>query len=101
MNFGSTHRDWLTFFLISVVALSALSGFVSLTGHAPTLTDNPAAPSSVGADALDGPPFHDLPNAVPYLFDEPTLARAAERIEELALLPPVDSLPYSDISPGK
>ena len=41
--------------------------------------------AAAGADALDGPPFHDLPNAVPYLFDEPTLARAAERIEQLAV----------------
>jgi broad specificity phosphatase PhoE len=37
-----------------------------------------------GADSLDGPPFHDLPNAAPYLFDEPTLERAAARIQALA-----------------
>jgi broad specificity phosphatase PhoE len=42
---------------------------------------------AAGADALDGPPFHDLPNATPYLFDEQALTRATERIEELALAP--------------
>jgi broad specificity phosphatase PhoE len=40
--------------------------------------------AAAGGAALDGPPFHDLPNAVPYLFDAPTLGRAADRIEELA-----------------
>jgi probable phosphoglycerate mutase len=40
--------------------------------------------AAAGGNALDGPPFHDLPNAVPYLFDGETLARAAERIEQLA-----------------
>ena len=25
--------------------------------------------AAAGSDALDGPPFHDLPNAVPFLFD--------------------------------
>lgn len=39
---------------------------------------------AAGADALDGPPFHDLPNAVPFLFDGDVLARAVARIEELA-----------------
>jgi 2,3-bisphosphoglycerate-dependent phosphoglycerate mutase len=37
-----------------------------------------------GSDALDGPPFHEIPNAVPYLFEGDALARAAERIEALA-----------------
>jgi broad specificity phosphatase PhoE len=40
--------------------------------------------AAAGSDALDGPPFHDLANAVPFLFDGDTLARAAERIEQLA-----------------
>jgi broad specificity phosphatase PhoE len=39
---------------------------------------------TAGADALDGPPFHDIANARPYLFDEDALERAAERIEKLA-----------------
>ena len=36
-----------------------------------------------GSDDLDGP-VHELRNATPYLFDEPALERAAERIERLA-----------------
>jgi broad specificity phosphatase PhoE len=40
--------------------------------------------AAAGSNALDGPPFHDLPNAVPFLFDGEALARAAARIEELA-----------------
>jgi broad specificity phosphatase PhoE len=40
--------------------------------------------AAAGSDALDGPPFHDLPNAVPFLFEGDALARAAARIEELA-----------------
>jgi broad specificity phosphatase PhoE len=40
--------------------------------------------AAAGADALDGPPFHDLPNAIPFAFDGAALARAAERIEQLA-----------------
>ena len=40
--------------------------------------------SAAGAEALDGPPFHDIRNAVPYLFDGDTLGRAAARIRELA-----------------
>jgi broad specificity phosphatase PhoE len=39
---------------------------------------------AAGADALDGPPFHDIENAVPYLFDDDALARATARIRELA-----------------
>jgi probable phosphoglycerate mutase len=35
-----------------------------------------------GSDELDGP-THQLANATPYLFDEASLARAAERIEYL------------------
>jgi broad specificity phosphatase PhoE len=42
--------------------------------------------AAAGSDALDGPPFHDLPNAVPFLFDGDALTRAAARIEELASL---------------
>ena len=40
--------------------------------------------AAAGSDDLDGPPFHDLPNAVPFAFDGAALARAAERIEQLA-----------------
>ena len=40
--------------------------------------------AAAGSDALDGPPFHDLPNAVPFAFDGAALARAAARIEQLA-----------------
>jgi broad specificity phosphatase PhoE len=40
--------------------------------------------AAAGAEALDGPPFHDIPNAVPFAFDGAALARAAERMEELA-----------------
>jgi broad specificity phosphatase PhoE len=36
-----------------------------------------------GSDELDGP-VHELRNATPYLFTEDALARAAERIEQLA-----------------
>ncbi len=39
---------------------------------------------AAGAAELDGPPFHQIPNAVPYLFEGEALARAAARIEELA-----------------
>lgn len=38
--------------------------------------------AAAGSDELDGP-AHDIPNATPYLFDEPALVRAAERIEAL------------------
>lgn len=40
--------------------------------------------AAFGSDSLDGPPFHDLPNAVPFAFDGAALARAAERIAQLA-----------------
>ena len=36
-----------------------------------------------GSDDLDGP-VHELRNATPYLFDQPALERAAERIDRLA-----------------
>jgi broad specificity phosphatase PhoE len=36
-----------------------------------------------GSDSLDGP-VHEIPNATPFLFDEQSLARAAERIETLS-----------------
>jgi broad specificity phosphatase PhoE len=39
--------------------------------------------ASAGSDDLDGP-AHQIPNATPFLFDEPALARAAERIESLS-----------------
>ncbi len=38
-----------------------------------------------GSGELDGP-THEIPNAAPFLFGEDALARAAERIEELARL---------------
>jgi broad specificity phosphatase PhoE len=40
--------------------------------------------AAAGSDALDGPPFHEIGNAVPFLFDGDALVRAAERIEQLA-----------------
>ena len=40
--------------------------------------------AAAGSDDLDGPPFHDLPNAVPFAFDGAALAQAAERMEQLA-----------------
>jgi probable phosphoglycerate mutase len=36
-----------------------------------------------GSDSLDGP-VHEIPNATPFLFDEGSLARAADRIEALS-----------------
>jgi broad specificity phosphatase PhoE len=36
-----------------------------------------------GSDHIDGPPFHDIPNAVPFAFDAPALVRVAARIREL------------------
>ena len=39
--------------------------------------------AAAGSDDLDGP-AHEIPNATPFLFDEVSLARAAERIETLA-----------------
>jgi probable phosphoglycerate mutase len=39
--------------------------------------------SAGGSDTLDGP-LHYVANATPYLFDEPALRRAVERIGELA-----------------
>jgi broad specificity phosphatase PhoE len=36
------------------------------------------------SDLLDGPPFHEIPNAVPFLFDGNALSQAAARIEQLA-----------------
>jgi broad specificity phosphatase PhoE len=40
--------------------------------------------AAAGASLLDGPPFHDIPNAVPYLFEQGSLVCAAARIDELA-----------------
>jgi broad specificity phosphatase PhoE len=40
--------------------------------------------AAAGSVELDGPPFHDVPNAVPYLFERGALERAARRIEDLA-----------------
>lgn len=40
--------------------------------------------AAAGSDSLDGPPFHEIPNAVPFLFEGDALARAAARIEALA-----------------
>jgi broad specificity phosphatase PhoE len=39
--------------------------------------------AAAGSDELDGP-AHQIRNATPYLYDELALARAAERIEQLA-----------------
>jgi hypothetical protein len=39
--------------------------------------------AAAGSDELDGP-AHQIRNATPYLFDEPALRRAAERIGQLA-----------------
>jgi broad specificity phosphatase PhoE len=39
--------------------------------------------AAAGSGSLDGP-THDIPNATPFLFDEASLARAAERIAALA-----------------
>jgi probable phosphoglycerate mutase len=38
--------------------------------------------AAAGSSELDGP-AHAIPNATPYLFDEPALRRAAARIDEL------------------
>ncbi len=40
--------------------------------------------AAAGSDSLDGPPFHEIPNAVPFLFEGDALARAAARIEALS-----------------
>jgi broad specificity phosphatase PhoE len=40
--------------------------------------------AAAGSDTLDGP-AHTLPNATPFLFDGPSLARAAGGIEALSL----------------
>jgi broad specificity phosphatase PhoE len=39
-----------------------------------------------GSDSLDGP-VHEIANAMPFLFDEPRLARAVARIRELTPTP--------------
>ena len=39
--------------------------------------------AAAGAPDLDGP-VHDIPNARPFLFDEPSLLRVADRIEALS-----------------
>jgi probable phosphoglycerate mutase len=40
--------------------------------------------AAAGSDLLDGPPFHEIPNAAPFLFEGGALAHAADRIEQLA-----------------
>lgn len=40
--------------------------------------------AAAGASDLDGPAFHDIPNAVPFLFGRAALEEAAGRIERLA-----------------
>ncbi len=40
--------------------------------------------AAAGSDSLDGPPFHEIANAVPFLFEGASLAGAAQRIESLA-----------------
>ena len=39
--------------------------------------------AAAGSDDLDGP-VHEIPNATPFLFDEESLTRAADRIEALS-----------------
>ena len=39
--------------------------------------------AAAGSHKLDGPPFHDIANAVPFLFAGDALGRAAARIEAL------------------
>jgi broad specificity phosphatase PhoE len=39
--------------------------------------------AAAGSDDLDGPE-HEIPNATPFLFDAPSLERAAARMEQLA-----------------
>jgi broad specificity phosphatase PhoE len=39
--------------------------------------------AAAGSDSLDAP-VHEIPNATPFLFDEQSLARAAERIDALS-----------------
>lgn len=39
--------------------------------------------AAAGSDDLDGP-AHAIPNATPYLFDDESLARAAERMQEMS-----------------
>jgi broad specificity phosphatase PhoE len=39
--------------------------------------------AAAGSSELDGP-IHDIRNATPYLFDEPAVGRAAERVAQLA-----------------
>ena len=41
--------------------------------------------AAAGSDLLDGPPFHEIPNAVPFLFEGDSLAQVAARIEALAV----------------
>jgi broad specificity phosphatase PhoE len=40
--------------------------------------------AAAGAEQLDGPPFDDIPNAVPFLFEGSALDLAAARIREMA-----------------
>ncbi len=40
--------------------------------------------AAAGAVDLDGPPFHDIQNATPFVFERAALARAVGRIEALA-----------------
>jgi broad specificity phosphatase PhoE len=42
-----------------------------------------AVNAAAGSDDLDAP-IHDIANATPYVFDEPSLARAVERMRALA-----------------
>ena len=41
--------------------------------------------AAAGSDELDGPPFHDLPNAVPFFFEGDSLVRAAAKIHALSI----------------
>jgi broad specificity phosphatase PhoE len=73
-------------------ALRYARGFAALTGGTAErvlvvcheIPVRYALNAAAGSDRLDGPPFHDIPNAVPFVFDGDALARAAARIEALA-----------------
>jgi broad specificity phosphatase PhoE len=43
--------------------------------------------AAAGSNRLDGPPFHDLENARPFVFGEDALSRAVARIAQLAGAP--------------
>src|SRR5262249_52479641 len=64
--------------------LATLDGAVLVVCH--EIPIRYALNGAAGSDDRDGP-VHDIPNAVPFLFDRAALERAAERIEALAAGP--------------